>query len=113
MDVRWKDDPKLYHLLYMRKWGQKNREKIKEYYERHKLGYVVRRKQYRKEHPEKDKAHHNAHRDIPLKAKCERCGSTENLERHHPDYSKPNLVITLCSSCHKAVHKELLKDGNE
>ena len=91
----------------------KNREKTKNYYQKHKLGYENRRKQYRKEHPEKDKAHHNASRDIPLKPKCERCGSTENLERHHPNYSKPNIVITVCALCQKAIHGELLKEEKE
>jgi DNA-directed RNA polymerase subunit RPC12/RpoP len=37
---------------------------------------------------------------IPLKNKCELCGSKVWLERHHPDYSKPLEVQTLCRTCH-------------
>jgi hypothetical protein len=38
---------------------------------------------------------------------CERCGSSENVEGHHPDYSKPLEVEWLCRSCHKAHHGAL------
>jgi len=43
-------------------------------------------------------------RRIPLKESCEICGSTENLEHHHPDYSKPREVQTLCIICHGKIH---------
>lgn len=43
-----------------------------------------------------------ARRYAPLKDKCEQCGSIENLQRHHFDYSKPLDVITLCKKCHEA-----------
>lgn len=32
--------------------------------------------------------------------KCSECGSTDSLERHHPDYSKPEEVLILCKKCH-------------
>lgn len=35
---------------------------------------------------------------------CEICGTTENLQRHHPDYNKPKEVIILCKNCHEKVH---------
>ena len=35
---------------------------------------------------------------------CEICGSTRNLENHHPDYSKPEVLLTLCKSCHRQIH---------
>jgi hypothetical protein len=37
--------------------------------------------------------------------KCERCGSTQNLEMHHRDYNEPYEVNTLCSNCHKQVER--------
>lgn len=37
---------------------------------------------------------------VPLKDHCELCGSTDYLERHHPDYTKPLEVKTLCRTCH-------------
>ena len=43
-------------------------------------------------------------RQIPLKESCEICGLKENLEHHHPDYSKPREVQTLCIICHGKIH---------
>lgn len=38
---------------------------------------------------------------------CERCSSTERLHMHHPDYSLPDKVITLCQKCHVKIHMEI------
>ncbi len=38
---------------------------------------------------------------------CEQCGSTENIDAHHDDYSKPLEVRWLCRSHHKRLHTEL------
>lgn len=37
---------------------------------------------------------------------CQICGSTENIEKHHEDYSKPLDVIWLCRIHHKHGHKK-------
>ena len=31
---------------------------------------------------------------------CERCGPTDRIERHHPDYRKPLVIEVLCKPCH-------------
>jgi hypothetical protein len=58
-------------------------------------------------HPERRKASHivgNAIRDGRLKRQpCICCGS-ENVEAHHPDYSRPLDVVWLCIPHHKEVH---------
>lgn len=61
---------------------------------------------YRKANPEKLKAHTMAwnHRKLLRKAACEKCANTEKLHMHHPDYKKPQSVITLCVPCHEEVH---------
>lgn len=41
------------------------------------------------------------------KKPCEVCGSVENLEAHHDDYSAPLQVRWLCRRHHKQLHKEL------
>ena len=69
-----------------KKWRAKNKE--------HKRSYL---KAWRT--PEKVKAHH-ATAKVQLGSKCEFCGSTKDLEGHHPDYSLPEIVITCCKSCH-------------
>lgn len=38
------------------------------------------------------------------KRPCAFCGSEENLEAHHHDYSKPLDVTWLCSACHRRFH---------
>lgn len=49
----------------------------------------------------------HARRYVALKPCCEQCSSKDNLVRHHPDYSKPLYVITLCKSCHIQLHQKL------
>jgi hypothetical protein len=44
---------------------------------------------------------------VPLKDKCELCGSTNYLERHHPDYNKPDEALTLCRTCHARQRAKL------
>ena len=36
---------------------------------------------------------------------CEGCGLKKRLEKHHPDYSKPLLVVWLCKPCHAIADK--------
>src|ERR1700733_276343 len=38
-------------------------------------------------------------------ARCSRCGSTKDIQAHHPDYSKPLDVEWLCCKCHVGVHR--------
>jgi len=66
-------------------------------------------KKYRQNHPEKIKANHNASRDIPLGSECELCPEddirTEKLERHHPDYNEPLIIVTVCKECHEGLEE--------
>ncbi len=36
---------------------------------------------------------------IPLE-ECEFCGSENKIEGHHPDHSRPFLLLYLCKDCH-------------
>lgn len=36
--------------------------------------------------------------------RCNRCGSTSSLQRHHDDYTKPDQVEILCAHCHVREH---------
>ncbi len=43
---------------------------------------------------------------------CEGCGTNENVQGHHADYSKPLVVDWLCGICHAAEHRgELVRTG--
>lgn len=43
---------------------------------------------------------------------CEGCGTLENVQAHHRDYTKPYDVDWLCGLCHAAEHRgELVKRG--
>ncbi len=41
---------------------------------------------------------------INLEKKCQKCGSTEQIEFHHNDYTKPYIVNMLCKKCHLDFH---------
>ena len=38
---------------------------------------------------------------------CSKCSTTEHLEFHHADYSKPYEVVILCKQCHIEHHIQL------
>lgn len=63
---------------------QQKTEQPEKYYARTKAGNALRDGRLRKE-------------------PCYFCGSKENLEMHHPDYTKPLRVYWLCRICHRKV----------
>lgn len=74
---------------------------------------------WRAAHPEGVHAHHvanNAVRDGKLirETLCEGCGLPKRLEKHHPDYARPLLVVWLCKPCHAIADKLRRKlEGNQ
>lgn len=80
-------------------WKKKNMEKVKLY----KKKSI---KKWRQNNPNKTKAHAIVFKSkaVLKKAQCQNCGSKTRLHMHHPDYSQPLYVFTLCSPCHQGLH---------
>jgi hypothetical protein len=56
---------------------------------------------WRQKHPGRSAAHLAAQRAAKVAPlRCRHCGEDRRLERHHPDYSNPRLVMWLCKPCH-------------
>jgi hypothetical protein len=61
-----------------------------------------------------DWARYQAWYYIEIGLKCEKCSSSKNLVRHHPDYNKPLEIITLCRKCHaKASHNSIIESDEK
>jgi hypothetical protein len=89
---RWKARNPERQNQYNERWKAKNKPKVLEYAKRHKDA-----------HPEQVRAVAAAQK-LPRGRCCERCASTVNLQKHHPDYSRPRQFITLCVKCHRKLH---------
>lgn len=68
-------------------------------------------KEWIKRNPEKRTAHIAVgcavkRGDLVKPFACEICGSSSPLAAHHTDYSEPLIVVWLCDSCHKDVHRK-------
>ncbi len=64
--------------------------------------------------PEKDRARYlvrqavNSGKLIPLE-ECEICGSETNIQAHHPDHSRPFLLLYVCPDCHSRADDDPYK----
>ena len=87
---------------YHKQWREKNSTKRAE-----------KAKEYRIKNPDKTKAHYSVnnriYRGLIKKQPCEKCGSIENINAHHDNYTKPLEVRWLCCTCHRAEHPQPYK----
>jgi len=97
---------RIYMKEYMRSWRKNNREKDLESHRKSTLKWKKthpkeRREEHKlfnKRHPERKKAW-SAARSVDILNVCENCGSQIDIQKHHPDYSKPKEVHPLCRRC--------------
>jgi len=90
-----------------------HRVEARKEYQQTEEGKVAKKRamqSYRKRYPLKYAAHvvtQNYIRDGKLKTSesCSVCNSTESIEGHHDDYTKPLEVRWLCVKCHKEWHR--------
>lgn len=89
-------------------WHVRNREKAleadRQYHERNRELVRAKAREHYSKNPLQWKAEAIAKR-MPIGSKCEFCGSTENLQRHHPSYEEPTKFITVCCTCHRRIHQ--------
>jgi hypothetical protein len=62
-------------------------------------------REWRAKHKDRARAHVMAEQLGKGPELCEGCGLKKRLEKHHPDYSKPLLVVWLCKPCHAIADK--------
>jgi len=79
--------------------------------QRARLAKFRARRTVRPETPEQRKAHLKVQNALKrgrlVKAPCERCGTTDQVQAHHEDYGKPLEVMWLCPKHHKERHREI------
>ena len=86
-----------------KKWAEDNPEKMN-YFQSKYL------KKYKKENPEKIRAHNIANHSGIRGERCQICGINgeeagyKGIHFHHIDYSKPKEGITVCRTCHNKIH---------
>jgi hypothetical protein len=92
-------------IEYQSNWREQNPEWVAEY-----------SRLWIEKNPEKQKAHFlltSAVRrgKVAKPDKCETCASSENIQGHHSDYTKPYDVNWLCASCHNKEHGRLRREA--
>lgn len=86
------------------KWKLANKPKIRELWNN-----------YAKRNRLKQNARLKSKRNISLGKECELCPEgdkrTENLERHHPDYDYPLIIVTICQECHNWINIPIMGES--
>lgn len=88
---KWKIHNPLKMKQARKNWANRNKDHMRE----------LLRKWEQKE-PMKKIVHNHA-RYLKAQSKCEICDSKEKLQKHHPDYDEPEVIVTLCKECHTEV----------
>lgn len=91
------------HLLNCKRYSFKNKDKLtkkaRERYKKNPEKYIRRVKQCADKNKDKIKSRNYSNRNkMLLKDRCEVCGNKKNLEKHHKDYNKQE-IITTCGRC--------------
>lgn len=111
-DRRWVHEHPERANNHKRAWEQRNKEKRYAYqynYNRSSLRKEVWRKSYDKlkhHHAARRKAWRAVKRGIIPRGACETCGTTDRLNAHHDDYSKPLSVRWFCTKHHGEQHRK-------
>ena len=85
---------------YKKKWQKENRDKQNGYTEKHRLSSPKRFERHRT----RNITRWYEGKKVPKREVCMKCGTKNDLEYHHKDYSKPFEVDVLCKKCHGEEH---------
>ncbi|MHA2246060.1 MAG: hypothetical protein ACXADY_13940 [Candidatus Hodarchaeales archaeon] len=102
---------------YSRRNMEKERERLRKYYQNHRQVVLERITKHKEMNPHKNKARMELayaieKRDIIRPEICSECRkSSDNIQAHHEDYSKPLDVQWLCPSCHNRLHFEMVRSN--
>ena len=76
---------------------EKKRASYKKWYSLHYKDYYWKNIEKKRA---KDAAKVAYEKGLIKREPCRDCGATEDLEKHHPDYSEPLNIVWLCRKCH-------------
>lgn len=63
-------------------------------------------REWRRKHRDRMSAHNAAARaGFVAPTRCEGCNKPSKVEKHHPDYSRPLVIVWLCKPCHAVADK--------
>jgi len=121
---KWCRENKEKYRECLRKWYRKNREKkhaaAREWYRANKERASATAREYRQANPEKRKAQQAVNDAIRAgklyKGPCIFCGTKENVDGHHDNYSKLLDVIWMCRKHHREFHmhkRDLEREARE
>lgn len=85
---------------YRSKWCSDRPERLAVYQKKHHAKYPLRWKARYTANNALSKG------KISRQSVCSKCGISEGLEKHHPDYTNPLRVIWLCEKCHSCIHRK-------
>lgn len=100
---------------YCKKWRNENPGYFKFYYKQNTERRLSINKRWSLKNPDRIKAYELVRYQKKLgklipSEKCMVCGQTsDKIQAHHHDYSKPLAVIWVCLSCHLYIHKSVRK----
>ncbi len=95
-----------------RQWRKDHPERTREiqraHHQRNRSDHNLATARYGAQYPERAAAGRAIRDAIQagdlIRGSCFACESTENVEGHHEDYSRPYEVMWFCCSCHKIYH---------
>lgn len=107
--IEHKNDIASYHREYRELNRELLRSKTSEWEKNNKEKIYAANAARKAANPEKSRARSIVSNAVakgflPKPDACTICSSTESLEYHHEDYSKPLEVIPLCHACHMRLH---------